>query len=112
IPADIPVNTMELSTVFANALENAIHAVNKLPQEQRVIRCKCISQPQLMFYVSNPYAGTVQFDENNRPIAETAIHGIGTQSIAAYCDKYDAVCRYSTENGWFNIRIAQTIWTE
>lgn len=112
IPADIPVNTMELSTVFANALENAIHAVNELPQEQRVIRCKCISQPQLMFYVSNPYAGEVSFDENGSPVAESTMHGIGTRSIAAYCEKYGAVCRYSAENGWFNIRIAQTIWTK
>ena len=110
IPADIPVNAVELSTVFANALENAIHAVNKLPQEQRVIRCKCISQPQLMFYVSNPYAGEVRFDENGRPVAESTLHGIGTRSIAAYCEKYGAVCRYSAEDGWFSIQIAQTIW--
>ena len=112
IPADIPVNAVELSTVFANALENAIHAVGKLPQEQQVIRCKCIWQPQLMFYVSNPYAGEVRFDENDRPVAESTMHGIGTRSIAAYCEKYGAVCRYSAEDGWFSIKIAQTIWTE
>ena len=112
IPADIPVNAVELSTVFANALENAIHAVSKLPQEQRVIRCRCIWQPQLMFYVSNPYAGEVRFDENDRPVAESTMHGIGTRSIAAYCEKYGAVCRYSAEDGWFSIKIAQTIWTE
>ena len=112
IPADIPVNAVELSTVFANALENAIHAVSDLPQEHRVIRCRCIWQPQLMFYVSNPYAGEVRFDENDRPVAESTMHGIGTRSIAAYCEKYGAVCRYSAEDGWFSIKIAQTIWTE
>lgn len=112
IPADIPVNALALSTVFANALENAIHAVKGLPQEQRVIRCRCICQPQLMFCVSNPYAGEVRFDENDCPVAESTMHGIGTRSIAAYCEKYGAVCRYSAEDGWFSIKIAQTIWTE
>lgn len=112
IPADLPVDAVELSTVFANALENAIHAVSKLPQEQRVIRCRCICQPQLMFYVSNPYTGKVKFDENNRPVADSTLHGIGTHSIAAYCEKHGAVCEYSAENGWFSIQIVQTIWTK
>ena len=110
IPADIPVDALALSTVFANALENAVHAVSELPQEQRVIRCKCISQPQLMFCVSNPYAGSVRFDENDRPVTDDADHGIGTRSIAAYCEKFGAVCRYRAENGWFHIQIAQMIW--
>ena len=111
IPADIPVNAVELSTVFANALENAIHAVSKLSQEQWIIRCRCICQPQLMFYVSNPYSGEARFDENNRPVADSAMHGIGTRSIAAYCEKYGATCEYSAKDGVFVIRIAQTIWT-
>ena len=51
---DLPVDAAELSTVFANALENAIHAVKQLPSEQRVIRCKYIRHPQLMFRVANP----------------------------------------------------------
>lgn len=54
IPEDLPVDAAELSTVFANALENAIHAVKQLPSEQRVIRCKYIRHPQLMFRVANP----------------------------------------------------------
>ena len=111
-PADLPVNAVELSTVFANALENAIHAVSKLPQEQRVIRCRCICQPQLMFYVANPYSGEVRFDENNRPVTDSTMHGIGTRSIAAYCEKYGAVCEYSAKDGMFIIRIAQTVWVE
>ena len=112
IPADIPANAVELSTVFANALENAIHAVSDLPQEHRVIRCRCICQPQLMFYVANPYSGEVRFDENNRPVPDSTMHGIGTRSIAAYCEKYGAVCEYSAKDGMFIIRIAQTVWKE
>ena len=53
-----------------------------------------------------------QFDKYNRPIADSMIHGIGTHSIAAYCEKYDAICEYSAQDGWFSIQIAQTLWTE
>lgn len=112
IPADLYVNAVELSTVFANALENAIHAVGELPREQRVIRCKCIRYPQLMFSVSNPYKGEVHFDGNGCPMADSPSHGTGTRSIAAYCEKYGAICRYKAAEGWFTIQIVQTIRTE
>ena len=110
IPDDLPVNAVELSTVFANALENAVHAVSELPESQRKIICKCIRHPQMMFRVSNPYSGEVHFDENGEPVAGSSEHGFGTKSIAAYCEKYNAVCTYKAENGWFSIQLTQTIW--
>lgn len=82
-------------------------AVSRLPEEERVIRCKCIQYPQLMFRVSNPYAGTVKFDENNQPVTDSLNHGVGTRSIAAYCKKYGAFCQYRAENGWFTLQIIQ-----
>jgi len=112
IPAGLPIDAVELSTVFANALENAIHAVKNLPQERRVICCKCIRYPQLMFSVSNPYQGKVRFDGNGCPAAVNPSHGTGTRSIAAYCEKHGAVCRYKAEEGWFTLQIVQTIQAE
>ncbi len=112
IPASLSVDAVELSTVFANALENAIHAVRKLPRERRVICCKCIRYPQLMFSVSNPYEGRVRFDANGCPVAGVPSHGTGTRSIAAYCEKHGAVCRYKAAEGWFTIQIVQTIQAE
>lgn len=111
LPEDIQVDAVELSTVFANALENAIHAVQKLPEEQRIIRCKCIRHPQLMFRVSNPYQSEIQFDQKGFPIAPDTSHGLGTRSIAAYCEKHGATCEYRAKGGWFTIQIVQPIWT-
>jgi len=112
IPASLSIDAVELSTVFANALENAIHAVKKLPRERRVICCKCIRYPQLMFSVSNPYKGKVRFDGNGCPVSGIPSHGTGTRSIAAYCEKHGAACRYKAEEGWFTIQIVQTIREE
>ena len=111
VPKDLRVSAAELSTVFANALENAIKAVRKLPKEQRVIRCKCIRYPQVMFSVSNPYEGQIRFDDDGRPIASESAsikgHGVGTASIAAYCEKYGAFCEYEAMDGWFTLRVMQ-----
>lgn len=105
IPDSLPVDATELSIVFANALENAIHACLSLPEEERRIVLKCIHKPSIMLEVSNPYAGTVLFSEDQLPIAARSGHGIGTRSIAAFCKKHDAFCSFHAENGWFSVRV-------
>ena len=89
------------------ALRSAIHAVCQLPPEQRGIQCKCIRCPRFMLRISNPYKGGVRLDGNNRPVAEEESHGIGTQSIAAYCEKHGAFCEYRTADGWFTFPLVQ-----
>lgn len=107
IPKELSVDASELSTVFANALENAITAVKGLPAEKRFIRCKCIRYPQLMFRVTNPYEGDIAFDEEHRPVTQDKNHGLGIRSIDAYCEKHGAYCDYIAENGLFSIQIVQ-----
>ncbi len=106
LPEELPVDSAELSTVFANALENAIHACAALPQVQREIVCTCISRPSLMFEIANPYRGDIRFDKAGLPVARVAGHGVGTRSISAFCEKHDACCIYETKAGWFHVRVA------
>ncbi len=101
----LPVEEAELAIVFSNALENAIHACMRLPEEQREIRCKVISYPNLMFEFSNPYTGTVRFDERGLPVSSRQGHGIGSHSIAAFCEKHGAAYQYTAENGQFTLRV-------
>lgn len=105
IPEELSVNDIDLATVFANSIENAINACKKLTKEQRIIRCKCISEPQLMFQISNPYVGTVKFDGHSHPVATEEGHGTGTRSILAFCEKYNVYCEYKAEDGWFTFRL-------
>ena len=107
IPKNIRFDAVALSTVFGNALENAIQAVVKLPKEQRVIHCRCIRHPQLMFRISNPYEGVIRFDSDHFPVSEKEGHGIGSRSIAAYCEKHGAFCDYTAEDGWFTMQLVQ-----
>lgn len=101
----LPVSEAELAIVFSNALENAIHACMRLPEEQREIRCRVVSHPSLMFEFSNPYTGVIQFDGDGLPISSRQGHGIGSHSIAMFCRKHDASYRYSAEDGVFTLRV-------
>ena len=101
----LPVEEAELAIVFSNALENAIHACMRLPEERRALRCRVISHPSLMFECSNPYAGEVRFDGDGLPVSPRPGHGIGSHSIAAFCRKHGASYHYTAENGQFTLRI-------
>ena len=105
VPHDLPVDATEFSIVMANALENAIHACLALPPELREIRCKYVIGPRHICQISNPVSKPVKLDENGRPFSHEPGHGLGTQSIVAFCEKYGADLNYKCENGWFHIRI-------
>jgi len=106
IPDVLPVPAAELSTIFANALENMINAVKSLPLEQRVISCKCINTPCMMLEFSNPYSGKIQFTNEGIPVATKSNHGMGTRSIVAFAKKYNAICSFKAEDGIFKLQLA------
>ena len=101
----LPVDEAELAIVFSNVLENAIHACMGLPEEQREICCKVISYPSLMLECTNPYAGVIRFDEDGLPISSQRGHGIGSHSIAAFCQKHGASYHYTATDGFFSLRV-------
>ncbi len=105
IPDTLPIDSAELSICFANALENAIKACEKLPRNERQIVIQCIHKPAFMFEIKNPYRGSVTFGKNGLPNSPGTGHGIGTRSIMAFCDKYHAFYHFSAEGGWFNLVI-------
>lgn len=105
LPEKLPVDALELSIVFANALENASQAVKNLPADQRHIICKSVTHPRFIIEISNPYQGTVAFDKQGFPVTEKRGHGIGTRSIIAFAEKYHALCFFRAEKGWFKLQM-------
>lgn len=103
-PEPIPINETELATVFANAIENAIHACEKLENGQpRVIDIKVLSTPQFMVQISNSFNGNVEFDDNGIPVNREHDHGFGTRSIAAFCNKYGAYYQFQATADKFTL---------
>ena len=101
----LSVNEGELAIVLANALENAIHANLELPREQRKIRCKMVCSPGIMLEISNPCSGKILFDSSGLPVSQQDGHGLGVQSISAFCRKNGAVCQFDLIDGWFRFRL-------
>lgn len=99
LPNTLPVNESELAIILANALENAIHANLELPREQRKIHCKMVGTPGVMLELSNPCTGNVCFDGNGLPMTQREGHGLGVQSISAFCRKNKAVCQFELTDG-------------
>ena len=105
LPDPLPVDEGELAIVLANALENAIHACQPLPPEERQISCKVIARPSLMIEIANPVAGAVEFDSQGLPAAAGEGHGLGTRSIAAFCQKHGFLYHFAAKGGWFRLRL-------
>lgn len=105
LPDTLPVEEGELALVLANALENAIHANLALPPEQRAIRCKMVGSPSVMLELSNPCTGHIVFDRDGLPVAQREGHGLGVQSISAFCRKNGAVCQFEQKDGWFRLQL-------
>lgn len=106
LPEELPVDALELSIVFANALENAMEAVRNLPEDRRRILCRSVAEPRFIVEISNPYAGRIAFNHRGIPVADKPGHGIGTRSIVAFAEKYGALCLFRAEDGWFRLRLA------
>lgn len=102
-PDTFEANESELATALANAIENAIHACEGLPEEKRFLEIKALCKPRFIIMVRNSFAGTVTFDENGIPQTTEVGHGFGTRSIAAFCTKLGGYYEFKAEEGVFTL---------
>lgn len=95
------INAVDVCTIFANALDNAIEACEKLPDgEPKTISVKCSYVKHIQFIcITNPTAENVKIVSN---AVETSkkdknIHGIGLynirQTVAKYNGEFDISCK-------------------
>lgn len=96
---------LDISTIFGNALDNAIEASGSLPEEQRLITIKGNRIHDLQIIV---------VENNVRPDCEvpagtskkdTFLHGFGLANINAAVEKYGGSCSTKVENGMFRVKV-------
>lgn len=104
-PDVLPANETELATVFANALENAIHACDLMDSPKKHIDLKAVSSPCFMFQIRNSFNGIVSFDSNHVPVSSLEDHGFGTRSIVAFCEKYKFYYSFQADGDLFSLQI-------
>lgn len=106
IPRQIPVNEYEFAMVLANLLENAIHSVENLEIQKRSIHVKLhCSADHLLIDLENQCMQEVSFDSTTGlPKSRKGKgHGLGMQSIQAFCDKLNGTITCYCENNRFRI---------
>lgn len=106
IPEKLPIDSLELSMVISNLMENAINACGSLTENQTPhIRFICKNIGRLIMEIENTCPNNVDFDENGHPITTKKGHGIGIKSIISFVKKYDCEILYTVENNIFKVRL-------
>lgn len=102
-------DVMDISTLFGNALDNAIENVNKLAdEEKRLIHVSVAKQRGcLRIRVENCYAGDVMFEGDLPKTTKSnkRFHGFGLKSIQNTAKKYGGSMAVEAVNGWFELRV-------
>lgn len=99
----------DIYTLFGNALDNAIEAVEKLEKEQRTVGVLVKSVGNMVsINIYNPYAGEINMGPDGFPLTSkenTAFHGIGIRSIRRIAEKYNGICSTSAKGGIFSLTV-------
>lgn len=96
------IDSFELSSLFANAIENAINACLKSEDSNaRRISINCREHgSQLYIRISNPTYEEITFD-GDFPVSNAENHGFGTKSIAAVARKNGGLFSFEVVDGEF-----------
>ena len=93
----------EVCLILNNALENALEASLKLPEEKREIKVQAaIRQGRLLMRISNPFEGTLQ-ERDGLPVTakKESGHGYGLFNIRQAALRRGGSMKYSTAGGHF-----------
>lgn len=96
---------LDISTIFGNALDNAIEASEKLPEDKRLITVKAerIRDMLLITIENNVLPGTAARSETTK--TDRFIHGFGLPNIKNAVGKYGGQCSIKSEDGKFTLKI-------
>lgn len=92
----------DLCSLLLNALENAIHATEKIDDiNERYIELRVYSKNnKLCLYLSNNYK-TEPIFERGLPVTKEKEHGTGTKSMVYIIEKYNGIYQFIVKDGVF-----------
>lgn len=106
VPEELPFELPDVCVIFANALENALIACEKCPENERYIDLltEYSDDSKLKISVRNSCAEETELDNEGLPVVIPRAdgHGLGLRSVKKTVEKYDGFicCKY--ENGEFH----------
>jgi len=102
------IDPVDLYTMLANILDNAIEANLRVEEEKRSIHLSVHERKGLIILqVENPYRGEIHM-KDGLPLTskqDKSLHGFGTQSIVYTVEKHGGMVRIMAEDGMYVLRI-------
>ncbi len=102
-------NAMDISSIFGNALDNAIECETKIAsKEKRLIHVNAHSRKNfLIILFENYYEGEIHLG-TGLPVttkADSQFHGYGLKSVQYVAQKYGGAVDASASDHWFHLKI-------
>ena len=108
VPHFIPVAETDLCVLLSNALENALHACQRLRQTGEPCDIELVvyeKSGKFFLQVTNTCPPGVTF-EKGLPVTREPGHGIGVRSICAIAERYNGMYSFSEKDGRFVLRVS------
>ena len=107
LPRQLPLPEVDLCTVLGNLLENALHASQRLPPEQRQVRvmARMLSPAMLGIVVENNYDGVLKKQSGILHSTKHEGVGVGLVSIETAVHKYSGSLNIETQNHVFRVNV-------
>ena len=96
---------MMFCAILSNVLENAMHAVQELPEKERYICLSLLERTgHLLLMAKNSVKSAPTFIDGI-PVTERSGHGLGARSIVFYVERLHGQYQFLMENSDFVVRI-------
>ena len=107
LPAQLPVNEIDMSVALANLLENALEASLRAAPARRQIRAQVYLHANrlLLLQVENAYDGSIQEKNGIFQSTKHKGNGVGIQSVRRIAEKTNGACTFSYQNGLFSAKV-------
>ena len=110
VPERFAIEETDLTSLVANALENAVEAQSQLDQDKRALQVEIsFDGRKLKLMTKNPIGREISFKKNGLPVSTRPVQsGIGTAQIKTIAEKYGGVASFSQEDGMFVVKAVLT----
>ena len=100
---------MDISTIFGNAIDNAIESVQKISDKNKRLIHVAVSGQKSFLHINviNCFEGEITMEGGLPKTTKKnkEYHGFGLKGIKETVLKYDGSTTVKAENGWFELRI-------
>lgn len=96
---------LDISTIFGNAIDNAIEVSEKLPEDRRLITVKAAKVRDMLMITAENNMEPDSLPDEGTSKSDRFLHGFGIPNIRKAAEKYDGQCSISAKDGVFRLKV-------